>query len=91
MSKIVERVARAISRRFIESNKAAGHPTNLTWRDYVPDAIAAIEAMRVPTLPMLEAFNDAVSVWLDDEDSMDADVWRAMIDAALDGSRPDAG
>jgi hypothetical protein len=76
----VERVARAISRRFIETNKAAGHPTNLTWRDYVPDAIAAIEAMREPSVSQLAAGQEA---WLKDDLRRSSTLYRAMIEAAL--------
>lgn len=47
------------------------------------DAIAAITAMRTPTPDMITRFHEAVQVWIEDENSMDADVWRAVIDQAL--------
>ena len=88
---MVERVARALCR--VDS-----HPENATmdgkplWMDYIPEARAAIEAMREPTGAMAKAGAGAELTtsyggeyntfdYLSGENA--ADVWRDMIDAAL--------
>lgn len=68
---MVERVARAIHRK--------RHGDARGWRSVVPEARAAIQAMREPTNPMIDAAKDsgaALMVGL-------TYVWRDMIDAAL--------
>jgi hypothetical protein len=64
MSEMLERVAKAI-----------GDENNWMKDDYRKEARAAIEAMRKPTQPMLQAAGDD---WCEAETS-----WEIMIDAAL--------
>lgn len=73
MGEMVERVARAI---------ADAQPNGPGWRYCVPDAIAAIAAMREPTDAMRWA-KELPHIGPDDC----ADLWRAMIDAELGASR----
>jgi hypothetical protein len=78
MSEIVERVARAMHAKHFEFAVPddGGHPGLFYFREM---AKTAIEAMREPTEAMLDGTNYPNTTW----DSGDADVWRAMIDAAL--------
>ena len=69
MNDMVERVARAIIREF---------PGDCAWGDAVAMARAAIAAMREPT----EAIRDAAGKLISTQ-HLQADIWRAMIDAAL--------
>lgn len=68
MSTMIERVARAIC----ESVGAYEE----VWESFIPEAKAAIEAMRNPTEDMLLARLDVSGHGSDDE-------WEAMINAAL--------
>jgi hypothetical protein len=72
---MIERVARAI---FI----AAKENSSASWEGHIPEARAAIAAMREPTEEMMLAGERA------DEplDSPAYTTWRAMIDAALKGN-----
>lgn len=89
MSEMVERVARTICReehvlRFGRDAWRAGEleaKVENFWRDHLPVARAAIEAMREPSAEMLEAASLAVS----DRDTglMPYSVYTHMIDAAL--------
>jgi len=96
----VERVARAMWER--ESIRATGRKRLIAWEDEGDDthstwmdrARAAIEALREPTMEMVEVgyteINNNIESWNYDSDSGYAveDIaptatWRAMIDAAL--------
>lgn len=67
---MIERVARAL----------CGHDPDKYWQLFVPGAQAAIKAMREPTEEMIFA-PDMSS--LDARDQSTAEIWQAMIDAAL--------
>ncbi|CAM5769829.1 hypothetical protein [Bosea minatitlanensis] len=75
---MIERVARALAAM------EYGEDVDDVWETHIPHARAAIAAMREPTGGMGEAaerWADKSSYYLE----MDpADVWRAMIDVALE-------
>ena len=76
MSEMTERVARALS--------GADEPDGIEWygqnpRYWTSLARAAIEAMREPSEAMINAAPD-----LRDVDFYPTDVWRAMVEAALE-------
>jgi len=84
MTEMVERVARAICRNSGEEMEVPGLELYVVdhWLAHRDDARAAIEAMREPTAWMDEA--PMRSGMIDDLGSFTAaEVWRAMIDAAL--------
>lgn len=84
---MIERVARAIC----QAGDSACDPSDVAylgggkdgplWQAYVPEAKAAIEAMREPTEAM--AFTGGNVVVDEDMSIVGKDVWQAMIDAAL--------
>ena len=77
MTEMVERVARALAARkcgLVKDPYGERLPDDL-WQQCIPDARAAIEAMREPTDKMLDAGPPFPY--------MDKGVWQAMIDAAL--------
>jgi len=81
MSEMIERVARAICRRWHETDYEGENVDRLIdreWSAWKPIAIAAIAAMREPVPGM----TDAGYVASDDLHTM-YDAWQAMIDAAL--------
>lgn len=69
---MIERVARALC----DENK----PFDMSWESFIPEARAAILAMREPTDLMIEA---ADGPWCDDDRPSPEHEYRAMIDAAL--------
>lgn len=73
MSEMIERVARALAKLADNDN----------WNEFVPDARAAIEAMREPTDAMMAAVDCAgeKADWLSGRAWTAA--WQAMIDEAL--------
>jgi hypothetical protein len=71
MGEMVEQVAKGMARQ-------RGVPWLEHWRDLIPDARAAIEAMREPTEAMDAAMQEAA-----DYAPYSDRVWRAGIDAAL--------
>lgn len=90
---MVERVARALLKHdgFLESEE-------ISWRQYAPMAVVAIEAMRDPTEAMGEAADDPVHNSLKEQGQFSIEkygklafasypfsmaVWKSMIDAAL--------
>ena len=90
-NEMIERVARAISHahfnkkfysRSVESHQArVEFSANRNWKVSVPEARAAIEALREPSADMLKRGCDACPPMVfDDEMSI---AWKAMIDAAL--------
>lgn len=98
MSDMVEKMARAICRRYIEGEMADGEwisPTGsldgdveFFWKDWVGEARAAIEAMREPTEEMERAGDETGCFVASDEDvsyrGREAGaVFTAMIDSAL--------
>lgn len=72
---MIERVARAISRSQVETERM--------WQSFLPEASAAIEAMREPTEEMV--WSHEVPHYGPDEAR---EAWRAMIDAALKETNP---
>lgn len=80
MSEMVERVARAICQPPVGDYSG-------DWRDFIPEARAAIEAMREPTEGMLEAGSDRLGDNADQLCDTDAGAalvtYHAMIDEAL--------
>lgn len=70
---MIQRAAMALA------NADNGAPT--TWRMYVDDVRAVIAAMRDPTEAMLSAGSSGSNCG---ENPDPDDVWRAMIDAALE-------
>jgi hypothetical protein len=84
MMDMVERVARAIHR--IEGEKPNTSPFpdySDDWRDYTPQARAAIEAMRVPTDEMVKAGEEGINSLPALPGHYAEYCWPAMIDAAL--------
>jgi hypothetical protein len=92
MSEMVERVARAIHKTYHADTMdgLSGGSVDAAWDrlaefdcqdEWRAAARAVIAAMREPTEAMIEGTNYPNTTW----DSGDADVWRAMIDAALKG------
>ena len=71
MTDMIDRVAKAIN------------DTMLQHGDYKPDELAraAIEAMREPTDEMYQGVCALDKMW---RDSNSAEIWQAMIDAALE-------
>ena len=87
MSEMVERVARAIC---LASDWGKAHPEHVdkTWPAWEPEARAAIEAMREPTIKMasqgLKEWQCATDTGDLDTDAHDMElIWKAMIQAAL--------
>lgn len=84
--RMIERVARAICKAQTQSEQV--------WQAFLPEAIAAIEAMREPTDEMVEAQERAVSsseyaaLRYDVPDDELLRIYTAMIDAALTDHRP---
>lgn len=81
----IERAARALCR-------LDGHPEQATmdgkplWQDYLPEALAVLDALHEPSQQMAEAGAEIVRVVSPDEDTsayqLDAaNIWRMMIDA----------
>jgi hypothetical protein len=81
-STMLERVARALCR-------LDGHPENATmdgkplWQDYLPEARAAIEAMREPDEVMVEAMQAARNQQAMTVRDLVVMPWQAGIDAAV--------
>jgi predicted RNA methylase len=73
MSEMIDRVARELCLALYDKD------TTFPMVAAQKAARAAIAAMREPTEAMIEGTNYPNTTW----DSGDADVWRAMIDAAL--------
>jgi len=100
-SEMVERVARALAALSLNLNgNDAPVPhepiIDRRWQNFVPQALAAISAMREPTEAMIEACWPVYHVWGKDAPSPDSrpnayadmevkalDYWHAQIDAAL--------
>lgn len=84
MSEMVERVAQAIYKSLKGSLEASGLRPCLTdeteWREFIPDARAAIAEMRTPNGDMALAGLKLPPQKTDDELVR---IWQAMIDAAL--------
>lgn len=79
---MIEKVARAICATIEPDFSDVAH-IDATWDEYIPEARAAIEAMREPTEDMIQAY---CAIW---EDALPDDAWRAftaMIDTAMHGS-----
>jgi hypothetical protein len=74
MSEMIERVARVLHAR----DDYDGY----TWHDYIPDARAAIAAMREPTDRMVHVGTMAN---LRQDGFFMGGIWKNMIDAALEG------
>ena len=98
MNEMVERVARAICAADgkdpdadwrdvgpVMLMVAVEHPEN--WHHYVKQAKSAITAMREPTEAMVGASRDMPGTFdggfFDAPEDCVADIWRAMIDAAM--------
>lgn len=97
MSEMIERVARVLAQvhfnrkklswgmepgRSVMQSDEVAHLVDTYWKNHVEDARAAIAAMREPTEAM--AFQGHFEIPdYDPEDADAANVWRAMIDAAL--------
>lgn len=86
MSEMIERVARALASHhwYMSGNdpEKEGAVIDRRWRNFEPQARAAIEAMRDPPQAMLDAgIGDAG--WGDCEESEINYRWNAMINAAL--------
>ena len=82
MNEMIERIARALYRA---NNPYGRQPT--AWEIYRFDAIAAIKAMRDPTLSMIDAGNRLArqigGIWIMPKPE---NAYAAMIDAALEGA-----
>ena len=75
---MIERVARAICKSQTQTDR--------TWEAFLPEATAAIEAMREPTDAMVMAAEWAEPEYREDDMDVGATYkaeWRAAIDAAL--------
>ena len=97
MNEMVERVARSIARevrlKVIAINgerewltlfpEATEDNQDANWRNHIPQAKAAIEAMRKPTEGMVEAGQDCDGYTPHDRNASCGRHWHAMIDAAL--------
>ncbi len=91
MTDMVEKVARALAAmEFGDADLDKWMQRPSFGDDYRRLARAAIEAMREPDDGMLAAFNNVIERWMGSEGAdgevTDADVVRAIIDAALKGS-----
>jgi hypothetical protein len=78
---LLNRVARAICRAFYASIYPEGPLDDLVernWRECIPEARAAIQAMREPTLEMVEA--GQIKFCTKEQTRR---LWAAMIDEAL--------
>lgn len=78
---MIERVARAIAVSHYPDKEA-----DVMWRHMVPDARAAIEAMREPTMFMLRSADNAIisdEMFESGPFEIDKLTWETMIDAAL--------
>jgi hypothetical protein len=102
---MVERVARAIAtaqlrRQYVGKLENIGCVIEIdkVWPEFVPEAIAAIEAMREPTDEMLDAADkvqhECLQWSLEPGEGLDgmywAPAWRAMIDSILKSTRETA-
>lgn len=85
MSEMIERVARALASHhwYMSGNdpEKEGAVIDRRWRNFEPQARAAIEAMCEPTEAMLAS--GSRSIFHSDKDWESNACWRAMIDAAL--------
>lgn len=84
MASMIERVARAICRAGISGPKDhLDEQENRNWRKFVPEARAAIKAMRDPTEAMLEAVDCGgdKKEWLSGKAAIA--IFQRMIDGAL--------
>ena len=82
---MIERVARAICRANCTPDMSAEDidcQEENAWDMWVPEARAAIEAMREPTEEMLYCGDAQISDWDRTHEDVRA-AWHAMIDAAL--------
>lgn len=73
---LVERIARVLAGRQLSGNAEgleahASTSVDMEWKDRMADALAILRTMREPDARMANAG--------------DADVWRAMVSAAIDG------
>jgi hypothetical protein len=75
MTDMIERVARAIAESHYPDKCVES-----MWQHMMPDAIAAIEAMRKPTVPMCKAM---ILELMNEDSPHRGGVWGAMIDAAI--------
>lgn len=97
MSDMIEKVARAICISCCEdpdawATQAGVSQTN--WKTFISNAIAAIEAMRMPTDAMISEGGESIPSdgIRPDRDRRDAEeVWRTMIEAALSPPPPISG
>ena len=91
MSEMVERVARAICRSNCSPRMSRDHiecQVENAWDMWIPEARAAIEAMREPTIKMasqgLKEWQCATDTGDLDTDAHDMElIWKAMIQASL--------
>ncbi len=75
---MIERVARALCDDTLKRWRSPIGVKSEPWREFIPAARAAIEAMREPTYAM--KFADDVKAWPEDATK----VWQVMIDAAME-------
>lgn len=72
---MIERVARAISRSQVETERM--------WQSFLPEASAAIEAMREPTDGMKKAWLLDADDWVSEKIEDPYHPYKVMLDAAL--------
>lgn len=83
MESMVERVARALCEDTLSRWRSPLGVQDEPWREFIPAARAAIEAMRDATVPMFQAGlhppkpNEVGAI-------PPLNIWQAMIDAALE-------
>lgn len=81
MKSALERVARALCE--LDGNPPeAKMEAEALWRDYLPEARAALDAIRTPTESMLGVGEVLLNSFAVDADDLE-DLWTSMIDEAL--------
>jgi hypothetical protein len=81
MTEMTERVARAIHSRSRDHANDWDELSPYYHNKYRQDALAAIEAMREPTLEMRHAGRRVKSSWLVENEEVE--IWQNMIDESL--------
>lgn len=85
---MIERIARTFRNLTIKNGGVCRGDDETGWRDYVEDARSIVEAMRFPTMEMVDAVHDSEDQGLHPRGSIEPRlVWSAMIDAALKEER----
>lgn len=85
MDSMIEKVAKAMAEPYMWVARTPAALKREPWREFIPAARAAIEAMREPTEAMVQAGESQMEP-TDDRHHIVSNVWQSMIDATLDAN-----